>query len=62
MDKLFELYLLLKTVQNTTYGTFLNTFKKALRVYKILMSYQLKLKDKRGIQRGEDITFPAAHF
>lgn len=42
MDKLFELYLPLKTIKNISYNTFLTTFLKALRAYKILKSYEDK--------------------
>ena len=31
-------------------------------VYKILKHYQLKFKEKRGIQRREAILFPSVHF
>lgn len=42
--------------QKSSYGTVLNTLLKALRVYKILMSYQAKFEEKRGTQRDKDIT------
>lgn len=42
--------------QKTSYGTVLNILLKALRVYKILMSYQAKFEEKRGTQRDKDTT------
>lgn len=46
-----------ETVRNATYGTFLNILFKALRVYKILMSYQVKFKEKEESRKPKILPF-----